>query len=101
MASTEFSSQTDEFIKTGLTKIASKVVKPYRVAESPMHMECVLRQMIPLGDKNGSGNLAICDVVQFHIREDLYVDEKVVLEQMNQVGRAGGNYYTYCNCIDV
>lgn len=97
LASTEFPTDVDEFLKSGLTKLASTIVKPFRVKESPMHMECTLRDMIALGDKNASGNLAICDVVQFHIQEDMYQNGRVILEKMNQVGRNGGHYYTACN----
>jgi len=94
LTSTEYPTVVDEFIKSGLTKVASEVVKPFRVQESPFHLECRLRDMIALGDNNGSGQLAICDVIYVHIAENLYKDNKVVVEKMDQVGRNGGHYYT-------
>ncbi|MCC7460814.1 MAG: flavin reductase family protein, partial [Proteobacteria bacterium] len=72
----------------------SDVVKPFRVKESRFHMECKLREMVSLGDEPASGNLAICDVVRFHIAEDMYVDGRVMIEKMDQVARNGGPYYT-------
>lgn len=94
VASTEYPTGVDEFTKSGFTKIKSDIVKPYRVKESPFHMECKLRQMVPLGDQPASGNLAICDVVRFHIAEEMYVNNRVMVEKMDQVSRNGGPYYT-------
>lgn len=94
VTSTEYSTGVDEFVKSGFTKIKSNVVKPFRAKESPVHFECKLLQMVPLGDKNASGNLAICEVVQIHINENIFIDGKVVVEKVDQVGRNGGSYYT-------
>ncbi len=94
VTSSEYPTGVDEFAKSGFTKIKSDVVKPSRVKESPFHMECKLRQMIHLGEEPASGNLAICDVVRFHIQEDMYVDGRVQIEKMDQVARNGGPYYT-------
>jgi flavin reductase (DIM6/NTAB) family NADH-FMN oxidoreductase RutF len=94
MTSTEYPTGVDEFEKSGFTKIKSNVVKPFRVKESPFHMECTLREMVSLGDQPASGNLAICDVVRFHIAKEMYVDGRVQIEKMDQVARNGGPYYT-------
>jgi flavin reductase (DIM6/NTAB) family NADH-FMN oxidoreductase RutF len=94
MTSTEYPTGIDEFTKSGFTKLKSDVVKPFRVKESRFHMECKLREMVSLGDEPASGNLAICDVVRFHIAEDMYVDGRVMIEKMDQVARNGGPYYT-------
>lgn len=97
LTSTEFDPGTDEFVKAGLTKQDALRVQAKRVQESPIHMECKLRQMISLGDQPASGNLAICDIVMFHIREDLYQDGRVQIEDVHHVGRNGGSFYTRCN----
>jgi len=94
LASAEYPTGVDEFVKSGFNKIKSDVVKPWRVKESPFHMECKLRDMISLGDQPASGNLAICDVVRFHIAEEMYVNDRVQIEKMDQVARNGGPYYT-------
>jgi flavin reductase (DIM6/NTAB) family NADH-FMN oxidoreductase RutF len=93
LASTEYEPGVNEFVKSGLTPISSLKVKPKRVKESPFHMECKLNQMIPLGEDKGSGNLAICEVLQFHIAKDLMEEGSVRTEAMDLVGRMGGDYY--------
>ena len=94
LASTEYDSDIDEFIKSGLTPIDSLKIKPKRVAESPFQMECVVKQIIPLGDKNASGNLVICEVVQFHVDEKIMQDGILEPNLIKLVGRNSANYYT-------
>ncbi len=94
LASTEYPTGTDEFIKAGLTPVASEKVKPFRVAESPFQMECILRQMINVGDGPGSGNLAVCEVVLFHVAEDLFSDGIIHPDNIDLVGRNSADYYT-------
>ena len=95
VSSGEYPPNVDEFVKSGLTKIPSHVVKPYRVLESPFQMECKLIQLIHLGGKGGSGVMAVCEVLKFHIRQEVYVDGKVDAVNMDHVGRNGGAYYTH------
>jgi len=97
LTSSEYSPDVDESIKAGLEMVDAVKVKPKRIKGSPIHYECTLRDMIPLGDQPGSGNLALLDVVQIHIREDLYQDQRVMVKDIDQVGRNGGNSYTACN----
>lgn len=94
LASTEYPSDTDEFVKSGLTPVKSDLVRPFRVKESPFQMECRLQQMVELGGGPGSGNLAICEVVKYHIAEDIVRDGIIVPELIDLVGRNGGNFYT-------
>jgi flavin reductase (DIM6/NTAB) family NADH-FMN oxidoreductase RutF len=94
LASTEYPEGVDEFIKSGLTKIPSDIVKPFRVAESPFQMECVLKQMIHLGDGPGSGNMAICEVIRYHIAEDIFENNVIVPDRIDNVARNSADYYT-------
>ncbi len=94
LASTEYETGIDEFVKTGLTPITSDLVKPPRVKESPFQMECRMLQMIPLGDGGGSGNLAICEVIKFHISEDILVNGVIHPDRIDLVARMGANFYT-------
>src|SRR5690554_6235354 len=71
LASTEYPDGVNEFIKSGLTPVASDVIKPFRVAESPVQFECKVKDIIALGDGGGAGNLVICEVVKIHISEDV------------------------------
>lgn len=94
LASTAFARGVDEFVKAGLTPIDSDLVIPKRVKESPFHMECVVEQIIPLGNKNGSGNLVLCKVVRFHLQEHIYFDGQIDPQVIDLVGRNSGNFYT-------
>lgn len=94
LASTEYPSEVDEFVKCGLTPVKSDLIKPDRVGESPFQMECRLDQMIHLGDGGGSGNLAICQVVKFHIEEDILENGVIHPDRLDSVGRNSASYYT-------
>ena len=94
LASAEYPSEVDEFIKSGLTPVPSDLVKPPRVEESPFQMECRMVQMVPLGDGPASGNLAICEVVKFHVAEDLFENGVIAPDRIDLVGRNSGNWYT-------
>lgn len=95
LSSTEYGVGINEFEKTGLTMLKSDEVKPYRVAESPVQFECKINDIIALGNKGGAGNLIICEVVKFHISEEvLDGDGKIVQEKLDLVARAGGSYYS-------
>ncbi len=94
ICSIEFKPGVDEFIESGLTPLDSLKVKPPRVKESPFQMECVLKQMVPLEEKPGSGNLAICEVLVFHIAENVYKDGIIHPDLLDLIGRNGGHFYT-------
>ena len=98
LASTEYADGVDEFLKSGLTPIASEVVKPFRVKESPVQFECKVTQIIPLGTEGGAGNLVLCEVVRIHIDESV-LDENGVIDQykIDLVSRLGGNWYSRSN----
>ncbi|MEM9053347.1 MAG: flavin reductase family protein [Bacteroidota bacterium] len=95
LSSTEYPEGVDEFEKSGLTPIASEVVAPPRVKESPVQYECKVNEIVELGQNGGAGNLIICEVVKIHIKEDL-LDENLRIDQtkIDTVGRMGANYYT-------
>lgn len=93
LASTEYDVSIDEFIKSGLTPIASDIVKPPRVAESLFQMECKMQQMIELGDGPSSGNLAICEVVKFHIAERIFDGDRIDPQKIDLVARMGADFY--------
>ena len=71
LASTEYPKGVNEFVKAGFTPLSSLLVKPFRVKESPVQLECKVKQVIELGSEGGAGNLIICEVVLMHIREDV------------------------------
>lgn len=94
LTSTEYDKGVNEFEKAGLTMLKSDLVKPFRVAESPIQFECKVNDIIHLGTEGGAGNLIICEIVKFHITEDVLDENKVIIqEKLDLVARAGGNYY--------
>ena len=98
LASTDYPEGTSEFEKTGLTPIASDLVKPARVKESPVQLECKVREVIELGNEGGAGNLVVCEIIRIHIDEAV-LDENMHIDpkKIDLVGRAGGDYYVRAN----
>lgn len=97
LTSCEYPSDIDEFKKAGFTAIKSDIVSPNRVKESLFQMECKLLQMVTVGETNGAANIAICEVVKFHISEEIALDTNiggVKSDMLDLVGRNGGNLYT-------
>lgn len=95
LASSPYEKGVNEFVKSGFTPLESEVVKPPRVAESPVQFECKVLEVKELGQEGGAGNLVICEVVRMHILEDL-IDESDKIDQqaIDLVARMGGNFYT-------
>lgn len=98
LSSTEYADGVNEFLKAGLTMLPSDVVKPFRVAESPVQFECKVNDIISLGTEGGAGNLIICEVIQLHISEAV-LDSNGNIDQnaIDLVSRMGGNWYSRSN----
>lgn len=94
VASVSFPPGVSEFEKSGLTPMASDLVKPFRIKESPVHMECKVREIIKLGDEGGAGNLILCDVVRMHIDEKVLDGNRINPHKIDLMGRMGRAYYT-------
>ena len=95
LSSTEYPKGVNEFIKAGFTMLKSEEIKPFRVAESPVQFECIVKDVIFTGYEGGAGNLIICEVLKMHISEAV-LDENGEIDQhkIDLVARAGGNYYS-------
>ena len=98
LASSPYAAGVDEFIKSGFTPLASEMVKPARVKESPVQLECVVENIIELGQEGGAGNLIICKVVKMHIHENA-LNEHGQIDQtkIDLVARMGGDWYCRAN----
>lgn len=94
LASTEYAKEINEFDKSGFTALSSELVKPPRVAESPVQLECKVREIITIQEGGGTGNLVIAEVVNMHIKSYL-LDENDQMDQaaLNLVARLGGDWY--------
>jgi flavin reductase (DIM6/NTAB) family NADH-FMN oxidoreductase RutF len=94
MTSAEFPPEVDEFEAAGLTPIPSDLVKPPRVKESHVHLECRLYLLVEVGGIDGSGNLVLGEVLRFHIDDQYFHDFKIDPDQLRPIGRMGGATYT-------
>jgi flavin reductase (DIM6/NTAB) family NADH-FMN oxidoreductase RutF len=95
LASVEYPKGVSEFVKAGFTPIASEVVKPFRVKESPVQLECIVKDVIELGTEGGAGNLVICEVVRIHINEEILdANGRIDPEKIDLVARMGGDWYS-------
>jgi flavin reductase (DIM6/NTAB) family NADH-FMN oxidoreductase RutF len=83
-----------EFEKAGVTPLPSLKVKPPRVKESPIHMECELLQIVTLSDGPLGGNLVIGKVVHFHCDDKIWNGGKVKHQDVRAIGRMEGMWYT-------
>lgn len=94
VASIQYPTEVSEFEKSGLTAVASEVVKPLRIKESPVQFECKVNKILPLGDEGGAGHLIICEVVRIHLNEDI-LDEsgKINPHKIDLMGRLGRAFY--------
>lgn len=94
LTSTEYSKDVDEFVKSGLTPLESSMVRPQRIAESPLQFECKVREIIEISGKPGSGNLVICEIVCIHLDEKILGNNgNIDPNKLDLVGRLGEDYY--------
>ncbi len=94
ITSVEYGANIDEFVKSGLTPMPSDTIKPFRVKESPVQMECKVKEVIPLGDKGGAGHLIICEVTKMHIAKSVMDDRnRIDPQKIDLVARMGRTWY--------
>ncbi|PKR80251.1 flavin reductase [Brumimicrobium salinarum] len=98
LCSSPYDKSINEFEKSGLTPLASEKVKPFRVKESPVQLECKVIEVKELGENGGAGNLVICEVIKIHVNEEV-LDENQMIDQhkIDLVARMGGNWYCRAN----
>ena len=94
LASTDYAKGVNEFDKAGFTMLPSHQVKPPRVAEAPVQLECVVTEVISLGAQPGAGNLILAEIKLIHIKEEI-LDEDGKIDQIkiDLVARLGGDWY--------
>ena len=95
LSSCEYPKALDEFIKAGFTKEPSLLVKPPRVKESPVQLECKVIEVKPLGTEGGAGNLVIAEVLLMHISDAILNENRTMIDQtkLHHVARLGGDWY--------
>jgi flavin reductase (DIM6/NTAB) family NADH-FMN oxidoreductase RutF len=94
LSSAEYPSHVDEFVKSGLTPVPSELVAPPRVAESPVSLECIVKDVVALGEEGGAGNLVICEIKKIHCAAHVMSEEGGLdQEALDLVGRMGKNWW--------
>ncbi len=98
IAGCPFPKGVNEFEKAGFESLPSDIVKPLRVKEAPVQMECKVKQIIELGKEGGAGNLVIAEVVLMHI-DDNILDAKKMIDpfKIDLIGRMNANWYCRVN----
>jgi flavin reductase (DIM6/NTAB) family NADH-FMN oxidoreductase RutF len=98
LASSPFPKGVNEFEKAGFTPVASDFIKPFRVKESPVQLECKVIEVKELGKAGGAGNLVICEIIRIHINElVLNADNQIDTQKIDLVARMGDNWYCRAN----
>jgi flavin reductase (DIM6/NTAB) family NADH-FMN oxidoreductase RutF len=93
--SADFPPNVDEFKEAGLTPAPSKRVRPPRVAQSPINIECVLKQIVYVGNEGSQSGLIIAEAVLWHVRDDLLTPQNTIdVAKLHAIGRLSGNWYT-------
>ncbi|TCD00866.1 flavin reductase family protein [Pedobacter psychroterrae] len=94
LASTEYAKGINEFEKAGFTMLPSQLVRPPRVAEAPVQMECIVTEVVHLGENPGAGNLVLAEIKLIHIKEEILDQEgKIDQAKIDLVARLGGDWY--------
>lgn len=94
--SEEVGPEIDELLMAKLTPAPSAHVRPCGVAESPIRMECRLDKLVEVGRGPGASTLVIGEIVAWHVRDDLYDEERVRIriDRLGAIGRLAGDWYT-------
>lgn len=98
VTSAEYPYGVDEFAMSGLTPAPSDLVRPPRVKESHVNMECRLLQTIEVSNQSMGGTLILGQVVRFHVDDAMVEEFRIDPEKLGAVGRMAGN--TYCRTSD-
>ncbi len=95
LASTDYGKGINEFEKAGFSMLESHLVKPPRVAEAPVQLECIVTQILPLGNQHGAGNLVFAEIKLIHVKEEVMdEDGKIDQTKLDLVARLGGDWYS-------
>ena len=98
LSSCEYAAEVDEFDKSGFTKLPSTLVRPPRVAESPIQLECKVNEIKPLGSEGGAGNLVFAEILKMHINADILLENgKIDQRKIEHVARLGSDWYARIN----
>ena len=89
----DYRPEVDEFAVSGLTPLPSDLVRPPRVAESRVQMECRLAQVVRVSENPLGGSLVLGEVLRFHVAEEIFDDFRIDPDKLRAIGRMGGPTY--------
>ena len=91
----DYAPDISEFDVSGLTPVPSDIVRPPRVLESPVNMECSVHDIIEVSDKPMGGSIVIGEVIRFHVRDSI-IDKDMFIDpdKLKPVARLGGPSYS-------
>jgi flavin reductase (DIM6/NTAB) family NADH-FMN oxidoreductase RutF len=97
LTSGDYPPEVDEFALTGLAVAPAARVKPPRVADAPIALECRLDRVVLVG----RAHLVLGRIVHLHVRDGLYdsVTGRIDMHRLRPVGRLAGNLYTHVHDI--
>jgi flavin reductase (DIM6/NTAB) family NADH-FMN oxidoreductase RutF len=90
----EYDSSVNEFELAKVTPVTSTIVRPPRVAESPVSFECKLHQILDFSPAPTSSSLVIGEIVAIHIDDAHIKNGKLDRNSLDLIGRMGGIQYT-------
>lgn len=93
VCSGEYPPEVDEFAVSGLIPVPSDMVKPPRVKESRVSMECRLVQVVHVSAKPGGGSLVLGEVIRFHLDDAIVNNYAIDPDKLRPIGRMGGPTY--------
>jgi len=95
IASGDYASDVSEFEEAGLTRAPCDVVRPPRIAESPVAFECRLIRAVRVADNT----VFFGEAVRLHVDDRMLTDGIVDVRKLHAIGRLGGP--KYCRTQDV
>ena len=98
-AAGDYPIDVDEFKEAGLTPVASDRVRPPRVAESPIQLECRLMQIMEFGTPPRIHNFIVGEILIVHVQDDLLADGVIKVDRVKAIGRLGEDFY--CRTQDI
>jgi flavin reductase (DIM6/NTAB) family NADH-FMN oxidoreductase RutF len=93
LCSGDYPHGVDEFEVSGLTPVPSDLVRPPRVRESLVNMECKLLQIVEVSARSRGASLIIGEVIRFHVDDTIVENFRIDPAKLRAIGRMGGIDY--------
>jgi flavin reductase (DIM6/NTAB) family NADH-FMN oxidoreductase RutF len=103
LTAADYAPEVSEFDVSGLTPVPSDLVRPPRVLESPVNMECKVHDVIEVSAKPMGGSIVIGEVIRFHVRDSI-IDKDMFIDpdKLKPIARLGGPSYSRIrDCFDM